>query len=403
MSCDSDTGHREIPPNYRTPVPCCLPCPCLQSCSNNNVCCQELGLNTDSTSYFEARRRISTFTHVNQHTLRQRIESTTTRDEPQPIYRNRSVMDQHQGRQSDFGKNNSTEGVQSFREDDIPGKTTARTTLSSPPLATCNRPQVFNKPNFFIDSQAYIMVKFCFKGKTMVDKCDRLHFNTDISEMIPITSRLTGLTYLNRFCFMCNEGDVINKVVADVWDAVIVSYANGYKHRFVLQPNDLMDSIISWSVGYINIHFVPRTRHLAQPCEAYDITSCNQTGLWETYDANVEKLCHDGHSLPILHHINYDYNTRRFKNIACLYCNVGDNFNSGTSLTCSYVPLPRKHSYSQTLNLRLGDIDTGDDESREKLYTSYLERAILPISNSGVCQPGYIGLLVRNLLSLYIE
>ena len=226
----------------------------------------------------------------------------------------------------------------------------------------------------------------------MVDECDRFHLHTDISEMIPITSRLSGLTYLNRFCFMCNEGDIINETIADVWDAVIVSYAKYYYHISVLQPNDLMDA----TEGYSNIHFVPRTRTRAKQCEAYDIISCNQTGLWETFDKNVERLCHEGHSLPILHHINYDYNTRRFKNIACVYCNVGDNFNSDTSLTCSYVSLATKNSYSQTLNLRLEDVDKGADESREKQNTSYTERAILPIPNSGVCPSGYTVLLVRN-------
>ena len=121
-----------------------------------------------------------------------------------------------------------------------------------------------------------------------------------------------------------------------------------------------------------------------------------------TYDENVEKLCHEGHSLPILHRISSDYNTLRFKNIACVYCNVGDSFNNFTKLSCGFMSVDMAaHSYSQTLNLRVLDTDKGKDESQEKQHISFTERAILPISNTDVCPSGYIALLVRTLLLLY--
>ena len=311
-----------------------------------------------------------------------------------------SVMDQHQSQQLAFDLDNHTDDVpQSFTDDAKQETTNVVTAAPFYPHTICIRPQVFNTPNFYIDSQGYMMVKYCFQGNEIVDECYDGHFTNDFSKTLPVTSRLTGLTYLNRFCFMCNEGDVINETVADVWDVMIVHFDNNYDHRFILHPDEFIHHIrVSWK-GYINIHFVPRIRNVTQQCEMYDVISCNQTGLWETYDKNVEMVCHNGHSLPILHRISSGYNKLRFKNIACVYCNVGDSFNSDTTLSCGYRPTTTtSHSFSQTLNLRLEDMVKENDKIRGKEYVSNTARAILPIPNAGAktpCLSGYIALLVN--------
>ena len=396
VTCDSDTGHPESPIDYAMPVPCCLPCPCLQPCSTNKQpCCPESGSHNDNHSYFKASGEISTSNHIDQFSVTQSKEHTTT-----DVYPHRSVINQQEGSQSEFDYDNHTDVIQSVTDAAKRGVTNTGTTVHLLPHTYCIRPQLFNHPNFFIDSDAYMMVKFCFRGKEMVDKCYGEHVNTGMSDMTPITSRLSGLTYVNRFCFMCNEGDVINETLADVWDVMSVYYKTEYHHRSVFHPDEMTDLKIGFSAGFSNIHFVPRMRNLVQPCEAYDVNSCNQTGLWDAYDETVEKICHEGHSVPILHRISYGYDRLRFKNIACVYCNAGDNFNSNTTLSCGYRPRKKAvYSYSQTLNLRVLDTDKENDEVREKQLISYTQRAILPLPNTDICPSGYIALLVRTLLS----
>ena len=72
-------------------------------------------------------------------------------------------------------------------------------------------------------------------------------------------------------------------------------------------------------------------------CETFDVSSCNQTGLWKTYDEMIENICHNGQGLPILHRIPYNggfvHGILRLKHIACIHCNLGSKFND-SSLTC---------------------------------------------------------------------
>ena len=155
MSCDSDTGHSEPPTDYSTAVSCCLPCPCIQSCTNKHVCCPEFGLHNDSDSYFEASRAISTSHNVDQYSVTQSIEHTTTGVELQDLYRNRSVLNQQHGTQSKFDLDSRTEAIQSFTDATNLNEKNSRTTVHLLPHTDCIRPQVFNNPNFFIDSNAY--------------------------------------------------------------------------------------------------------------------------------------------------------------------------------------------------------------------------------------------------------
>ena len=329
---------------------------------------------------------MSTFTPASRTT-----KLTTRKDETQ--YLNTKMTEHGLSRRFDFEKNNHT---------DTTGELTKVVNYNNP-LMSCVRPQVFNTFNFYVESQSFSMIKFCFSGSKIVERCDDLHTNTDISEMLPITSNVTGLTYVNRFCFICNEGDAISETDFHVWDAVVVHYSRIYNRRVVVHPNELIDSITRTRPGYTNIHFLPRMGNtITRQCEAYDVISCNQTGLWETYSDNILKVCHEGHSLPIVHHV-YHNNKRkllRFKNIACVYCNTGHDFKRDKSFSCSYVSLPKIHSYSETLNLKIKDVNNTHTETLKMEHSPYNEEAVIAIPSSGVCPSSYIALLVSTTLLL---
>ena len=100
------------------------------------------------------------------------------------------------------------------------------------------------------------MVTTCketFRDKKISDKCHTAMEKKDIIEMLPVTSERTNLTYINRFCLMCNEANLTDDDIVDFWDAKIVTYANYYYHRFVLNPNELIDSLKGYNVGNSNI------------------------------------------------------------------------------------------------------------------------------------------------------
>ena len=390
MTCDSMTDDpRTI---YAIPLPCCQPCPCLQPCTTKNICCPYFGVQTDSESHLEASHGISTpKVQITHSGVTESTDLSNPSVEPETLYENTSILAKQQDKQLEFDNSNPTDEVQSSTDASILVQENTR------PIALCEQPQVFHNPNYWIDSKAYMMVKYCWQGNMIVDKCYGDHVGKGISDMLPITSKRTGLTYWNKFCFICNEGD-INDTVAEVWDAIIVDYRINYNHRFFHNPDMIVTDIENQyqNSGYSNIHFVPKRSTLARQCEAYDIVTCNKTGLWETYNENIENVCHEGHHLPILHRIDYD--KLRFKNIACLYCNVDSSFNTDTALSCAYYPPSsrKKYSYSLTMNTGIGGMYKSTKDDRD------ISRSILPLPNTGACPTGYISLLVTLVLHILL-
>ena len=390
VTCDSRTDDPRI--IYATPLPCCQPCPCLQPCTKKNICCPDFGVQNDSESRLKASLGMSTQNLMTHSGVTASIQLSTSGVESETLYQNTSILDEQLDKQLQLDNSNHTDAVQSSTDASILGQQHSRN------IAHCERPQVFHSPNYWIDSKAYMMVKFCLQGNVMVDKCYGDHVGKDISEMLPITSKLTGLTYWNKFCFICNEGDIINDTVAEVWDAILVYYRSHYNHRFFHHLDTMTDIDSQYrNGGYSNIHFVPKKSSLVHQCEAYDIATCNKTGLWETYNENIEKVCHEGNSLPILHQINYNQNKLRFKNIACLYCNVDHSFNTDTTLSCAYYSSPPREWYSYTLTVNTGIGDTYKSTKDDRDISS----SILPLPNTGACPAGYISLLVTFLFYIF--
>ena len=385
VACDFHKDSSESLPDYNRPDLCCLPCPCLHSCSRKHICCPEFGLHNNE-SYLEEHRRMST-------TAKHDVITTNTLQTTADITEDYQTVDQ----QLESDQHNATDDGNPLQNETEQELTHNATGVPFFPQAKCTRPQVFDKLGLYIDSQAYMIVD-CFQSVEMALECYTSTEEMDISDMTPITSKRTGLTYLNKYCFRCNEGDTINETVAEFWDVVIVHKRNDHSYRFLLNPYELIDSMKISYRGFTNIHFVPKTRTLAQKCELYDIISCNQTGLWEKYDENIEKVCHNDHSLPIIYRTHKG--KKRFKNIACVYCNTGGSLNSGTQVLCRSSVMTTK-GFTETLNLRFEDIDEESLERRENQHRLETQLAIVSQLSTGGCPTGYIALLVSNFCLYY--
>ena len=198
----------------------------------------------------------------------------------------------------------------------------------------CIRPQALYYPNIFLDSQAYMMVVHCpdeFRDKMTIDKCNAGMDWAKLLDIIPVTSKLSGLTYKNKYCLMCNEKLQADHVIK--WKVEIVSRGVHREHLFFSSPDLIVDALIQNNMALSNVHFIPGDEILTRPCKAFDIISCNETGLWDIYNEEMEAPCLEGYQLPIISKI--DKQPFTLKNIACLHCNTGSELNK-ERLSCEY-------------------------------------------------------------------
>ena len=406
---------------YDTPVPCCLPCSCSTTCLIQQNCCPQaagLGHATDNIRSIDTRRLAnqSKETDLGVSPSSRRDASQSTKDPA--VSQSISIDDGDGDRDVNYNQEIKLDG-DTLRTDILTEQTQSRDATQLENNSTgkiehytaCIRPQMFYHPNFFVDSKAYMMIVKCIKtirGTEIVQDCRDKQEKLRFYKNIPVTSRQTGLSYINTFCLLCNEDEVAGSSVVDMWDVKLVHYAmDYYYYGHVFHPLSLRSIIKRGSQGYRNIHYVPTTVNRVQRCITYDISLCNQTGLWDTYDELIENICHNGHGLPILHHLPYNIyvsgfeHILRFKNIACIHCNLGSYFNE-SSLSCGHLEMTELHSFSLTLNIRKADPNGDVEDNFEDLQNSRMYGAILDMPKTNVCPSGYIALLVSALSFCFV-
>ena len=157
----------------------------------------------------------------------------------------------------------------------------------------------------------------------MVDKCDPE--NSDITSrnlcetpasvleaIIPVTEPASGVHYKNKFCAYCNG--VENTLSLIEWKFQISS---GVSLSFPI-ANFL--AFLRKTKG--NIFYKPPEYLSVQQCEpspSYTIETCNETGLWSTFDNGLETACRS-----FLDPFNYTY-----KNYFCFLCNSPETIETG--------------------------------------------------------------------------
>ena len=255
----------------------------------------------------------------------------------------------------------------------------------------CIRPQAFYRPNFFLDSKAYEMIASCpvsFVNGSTKSKCQAGFENTNIIDMIPVTSSITGITYVNKHCFLCNED--ADESSLHFWQPAFAYQYNFYVSKFYESPHSIISVFQRKNAHNANIHFLPSVQTVTQECYTFDIATCNQTGLWHVYDEQVKSLCDSSLSLAIIYSINGD--RKLFKNIACLHCNVDGNV---LKKQCGYLSKTVKRSeYSIRVNVE-SLVQNQENERKDDISESYLDHSTLTHFTSPLCPAGYVHVMVR--------
>ena len=235
------------------------------------------------------------------------------------------------------------------------------------------------------------------KDTIIVEKCRAGQSNKNIADVIPITSKLTGLTYVNKYCLLCNEPAVRSKSVVNEWRIHIILHRITFFHTVFMRPQSFMNIVNN---HFCNVHFAPKNLTAVHECKLYDVTSCNETGLWENYDYTIEKTCSAGETLPVIHTVDGD--RLLFKNIACVLCNVLSGITTDSRLNCG-LPSDSRPRPRRTLSVNYHGFNGSQAADEEDIFVGYIETATLHYLKSDTCPDGQIKLLVRFFLSFFLS
>lgn len=146
-----------------------------------------------------------------------------------------------------------------------------------------------------------------FYGDTVVLRCEHPELFTDIFSYVPVVDTNTLMSYQNRFCAQCH-GVNMNDIVS--WYVNISCLHDWYN------PQDLFENVrdIEKTKDCNMIYMLPNVTGLTLPkCERI-ISTCNETGLWKSYDREIENGCLGYTTI-------YDF---KYKNVFCYMCNTND-------------------------------------------------------------------------------
>ena len=408
--CKNDSKYWE-PSTFRIPVPCCVPCSCLPTCGNHFNCCPAFWNNQTAAPPIGDRtppkRRISDNDIAGEENDA-RTESKKHTDVNTSSGALTSIRGQDKSEEKDVFGHRDTKSSQTTlaNESDVKAelghtkdryirqKQVANETVFSAGT-DCIRPQVFYKPNNYLDSSAYEMVTTCpewFKDSTIIDKC-KSGINKNLLDIIPVTSKHTGLTYSNKYCLECHGVNINYTTQFQEWQPVIVSDSLDFPYRFFLSPELIIKELEMQSSGFVNIHFVPGKNLTTLKCKTYDIIACNETGLLAIYNEKIEALCRNGPDLPIIHTIGRA--RFLFKNIACLHCNT-DKHVAASDLSCGLIyGSGSLKSYRHSLSLNMRSMNYESEEiSTTPIH--YLDDSSLRLLKQGRCIPGFAQIQVSD-------
>ena len=277
------------PSEFLIPVHCCIPCSCLPSCVEQQNCCP-VSVNGTHT----VPMTTSGLDNIG-------IKSGTNTSNNGFILDRKTIMSLN-----DTGDNKTN----LHKLDKLRIESRRQITKDSEGLdmnvlditnEKCIRPQALYYSNRFMDSQAYMMVVYCpneFRDKLTIDKCNARMDGAALLDMIPVTSKLSGLTYKNKHCLMCNEKLQAKQFIE--WRVEIMSNGVHREHIFIPSLDFIVGTLIQKTMTFSNVHFILGDESLTIPCKAFDIIFSNETGLWDICNVKMEALCLDGYQLPIV-------------------------------------------------------------------------------------------------------
>ena len=402
-SCHGNNNSHNEPPFSMFPRPCCIPCSCRPSCEAQLNCCPTIAGVPENSSMPQFSNQ---FTTNEERTLDNEFEmknSSMEIDEPKVIAGRNTRMSSRNNMRNPLTErvsstNNLEQNVTTRQRDvdisqtrgsDLESNSNGNTDAEPELEIVCIKPQLYNRQNYYPDSDAYEMVVSCppdFDNPHITDKCKNREDNENIEDVIPVTSNVSGVTYVNKHCLLCNEPKSMS--FADAWQVVLIDEKTEYIHMILENPQSLMTLPHQ---NYFNVHFVPKNSKSVKRCNSYDVNTCNQTGYWENYDETIQNVCHDGQDLPILSTVGPS--VLLFKNIACAHCNSPSDF-IDVQLRCNYFERPSL-SIRKTLTVNYNAIRAEFQKSgKDDKDVTYIKDAIPGNLDIGSCPQGFASVLV---------
>lgn len=208
---------------------------------------------------------------------------------------------------------------------------------------TCDYPQLRPYRLGIINAESPVrMITQCKYNATysIQNMCENADNYTEFYTKVPVADRTTNVTYRNKYCALCNG---IAEDVLVFWTVRIDCDKEGFDGNDI---NTIVEDVYSTATCNL-IYDVPPDSGLNVPrCTKILISTCNETGLWQTYDAEIEAACH---AYTTIYRSDY-------KNVFCYMCNIHDL--SGVNDWCPNLPQPFDFpSFSAYLVLPSNDLE----------------------------------------------
>ncbi|XP_061179462.1 uncharacterized protein LOC133188090 [Saccostrea echinata] len=163
-------------------------------------------------------------------------------------------------------------------------------------------------------------------------ECTKERSKVDILLHPPVTSAITKISYINKYCASCNNASLLEE-----WN-VNIECEKETDFNFLSSYQEIIDLAIIQSCRIIYISPIS-ARNCSKKSDE-KIGSCNVTGSWLFYDKQIEQACLS----------QYDVTIGIFRNIFCAMCNppkfeerlVINQCENSTSIykkACSFQPI----------------------------------------------------------------
>ncbi|XP_052794719.1 uncharacterized protein LOC128227857 [Mya arenaria] len=240
----------------------------------------------------------------------------------------------------------------------------------------CVHTQYRKSANGYIyDYNSLMLVGQCpstVNSQDVSEKCMQEYDDYEFVEgpryFVPVYSRFTNRTYRNMYCAECQgetDGDL------KPWGMNLAcEYGNALLNRFTDIPSLLDDRTDCY------IFFQPPKDLNAglEYCPEYT-NRCNVTGLWTTYDSDIEAACLSYRS------VYYDYN-----NVHCFLCNGGDASSVSTYCTDQDGSTDPAPMYSFISLLDFNDLEKPMQAERAMLADENCDQGYIQDPTEGVCR-----------------
>ena len=184
---------------------------------------------------------------------------------------------------------------------------------------TCSDSSIYSASSFKRVGNIVPMIDKCLEeaNDTMNDLCSNTKWdplNLD-SYVVKGVRKGTNVFFRNMYCFQCNNGNYVEQLhLAVTYCESLIFDANTYS-----SVSDLLYHVekASCEFGYETLYFDTYCS------DSYVISACNVTGMWDTWDEEVNVACS-----------TYEGKFLVFKNIFCYACNTGKSDFSPSIRSC---------------------------------------------------------------------